>query len=31
MRFLSGDLSAKLVTNATVLVIALPRDDDDGE
>jgi len=28
MRFLSGDLSAKLVTNATVPVIALPRDDD---
>lgn len=25
MRFLSGDLSAKLVTNATVPVIALPE------
>jgi len=29
MQFLSGDLSLKLVTNANIPVIALPREDDD--
>ncbi len=29
MQFLSGDLSLKLVTNADIPVIALPREDDD--